>query len=96
VFARRQQLAPDKLKIAKAELKKLKKPGIIRRSNSAWASPLHMVPKKDGSWWPCRDYRRLNTITSPDKYPLPNMQDLVKGLHGCAVFSKIDLVKGYH
>jgi hypothetical protein len=31
-----------------------------------------------------------------DKYPLPNMQDLSNGLHGCTVFSKIDLVKGYH
>ncbi len=30
------------------------------------------------------------------KYPLPNMQDLSNGLHGCTIFSKIDLVKGYH
>jgi cytoskeleton-associated protein 5 len=29
-------------------------------------------------------------------YPLPNIQDLSNGLHGCTVFSKIDLVKGYH
>jgi hypothetical protein len=35
-------------------------------------------------------------ITTPDKYPLPNMQDLSNGLDGCSVFSKIDLVKGYH
>jgi hypothetical protein len=55
-----------------------------------------MVPKKDGSWRPCGDYRRLNLVTSPDKYPLPNMQDLSNCLHGCKVFSKIDLVKGYH
>jgi hypothetical protein len=55
-----------------------------------------MVPKKDGSWRPCSDYRRLNMITTPDKYPLPNMQDLSNGLDGCSVFSKIDLVKGYH
>ncbi len=42
------------------------------------------------------DYRRLNLVTTPDKYPLPNMQDLSNSLHGCTVFSKIDLVKGYH
>ncbi len=55
-----------------------------------------MVPKKDGSWRPCGDYRRFNLVTTPDKYPLPNMQDLSNGLHNCTNFSKIDLVKGYH
>ncbi len=35
-------------------------------------------------------------MTTPDKYPLPNMQDLSSSLHGCTVFSKLDLVKGYH
>jgi hypothetical protein len=55
-----------------------------------------MVPEKDGSWRPCGDYRHLNMITTPDKYPLPNMQDLSNGLDGCSVFSKLDLFKGYH
>jgi hypothetical protein len=54
-----------------------------------------MVPKKDRSWRPCGDYR-LNLITTPDKHPLPNVQDVSNGLHGCTVFSKVDLVKGYH
>ncbi len=35
-------------------------------------------------------------MTTPDKYPLPNVQDLSNGLNGCNIFSKIDLVKGYH
>ncbi len=91
VFARPWRLAPDKLKIAEADFKKLEKAGIIRRSNSAWASP-----KKDCSWRSCGDHCRLNTITTPDRYPLPNMQDLANGLHSCTVFSKIDLIKGYH
>jgi hypothetical protein len=96
VFANSCHLDPEKLQIAKAEFKRLESAGIIRRSTSPWASSLHMVTKKDGPWQPCGDYRRLNLVTTPDKYPLPNMQDLSNGLHGCTMFSKIDLVKGYH
>jgi hypothetical protein len=55
-----------------------------------------MVPKKDSSWHPCGDYRRLNTVTIPDRYPMPNMQSLNDCKAGCTVFSKIDLVKAYH
>jgi hypothetical protein len=59
-------------------------------------APLHMVPKKDGSWQPCGNYHHLSLVKTPDKYPLPNMEDLSNSLHGCTIFSKIDLVKGYH
>ncbi len=55
-----------------------------------------MVPKKDGSWRPCGDYLRLNLGTTPDKYPLQNMHDLSIDIHNCTIFSKVDLVKGYH
>ncbi len=96
VYAKYRRLDPEKLQIAKAELIRLESAGIFHQSKSPWASPLHMVHKKDGSWQPCGDYHRLNLVTTPDKYPLPNMQDLSNGLHGCTVYSKIDLVKGYH
>jgi len=96
VFAKPRRLDPDKLQQAKEEFKKLEEAGIIRRSSSQWASPLHMVKKKDGSWRPCGDYRRLNLATTPDRYPLPNIQDLSGKLAGCQYFSVIDLIKGYH
>ncbi len=96
VFAKSRRLDSEKLQLAKAEFKRLESAGIIRRFTLSWASPLHMVPKKDGSRRPCGDYRCLNLVTALDKYPLPNMQDLSNGLHDCKVFSKIDLVKGYH
>jgi hypothetical protein len=55
-----------------------------------------MVRKADGSWRPCEDFRRLNLVTEPDVYPLPNMLDFAAKAAGCTVFSKIDLRKGYH
>jgi hypothetical protein len=90
------KLDSQKLKAAKAEFKQLEEDGIVQRSTSPWASPLHMVEKSDGSWRPCGDFRRLNLVTEPDVYPLPNMLDFAAKAAGCTVFSKIDLRKGYH
>ena len=39
--------------------------------------------------------RRLNLVTEPDRYPLPNMMDFADRLNGCCTFSKINLRKGY-
>ena len=69
---------------------------VIRRSDSQWSSPLHMVPKSDGSWRPCGDFRRLNDVKTPDRYPIPHIQDFTANLSGSTIFSKIDLIKGYY
>ena len=87
---------PEKLASAKAEFSAMEKAGIIRRSNSPWSSPLHMVRKKDGGWHPCGDYRRLNMVTVPDRYPLPNIADFSSRIAGSTVFFKLDLQKGYY
>ena len=55
-----------------------------------------MVPKSDGSWRPCGDFRRLNDVTTPDRYPIPHIQDFTANLSGSTIFSKIDLIKGYY
>ena len=44
----------------------------------------------------CGDYRRLNTVTTPDRYSIPLIADLTARLHGRRIFGKVDLIKGYH
>ncbi len=88
------QLTGRKLRIPLVALA-MEKQGIVRRSDSQWASPLHLVKKSDGTWQPCCDFRRLNLITTPDHYTCPNIGDLTGRLAGCKIFTKLDLRKGY-
>jgi hypothetical protein len=70
--------------------------GICRRSKSQWFNPLHIVPKADGTFRPCGNYRRLNGLNEQDSYPIPHIQDFGAWLAGKRIFSTINLVKGYH
>ncbi|GBM47569.1 hypothetical protein AVEN_90276-1 [Araneus ventricosus] len=96
VSARARRLNPAQLKIAQQEFEYMLEKGICRPSKSNWAGPLHMVPKGASDWRPTEDYRALNRIAIPDKYPIPHIQDCMYMLNEKRVFSKIDLVRAYH
>ena len=69
--------------------------GVITHSASPWASPVVLVAKKDGSTRFCVDYRKLNSITKQDVYPLPRIDDSLDLLAGTQYFTSLDLASGY-
>lgn len=75
--------------------------GIIRPSDSPWSSPIWIVPKKlDASgkrkWRIVVDYRKVNEKTVNDRYPIPNITDILDKLGRCQYFSTIDLKSVFH
>ena len=78
------------------QVKTLLEAGLVQKSSSPFGAPVLFVKKKDGTMRMCVDYRGLNKITVPNRYPLPRVDDLLDKLQGAKVFSSLDLLSGYH
>ena len=69
--------------------------GVVEESVSPWSSPVLMVPKKDGSSRFCVDFRKLNSITKDQEYPIPRIDESLESLAGSKMFTTLDLASGY-
>ena len=78
------------------QLQDLLEQKFIRPSCSPYGAPILFVPKKDGRWRMCIDYRALNKQTVKDRFPLPRIDELLDRLGSARYFTKLDLASGYH
>ena len=87
---------PEALKAAvKEEVQKMLNQGVVRPSSSPWSSPTVLVKKKNGAWRFCVDYRKVNSMTRRDAYPLPRIDATLDALAGAQYFTTLDLASGY-
>ena len=76
------RIPPAKRKQTQKLLQEMLEKDIIQPSSSPWASPIVLVQKKDGSQRFCMDYRKLNSVTKKDAYPIPRIDDTLDTLAG--------------
>lgn len=89
------RFSPVETAAEKAEVSKMLKDGVIEHSDSPWSSPVVLVRKKDSTLRFCVDYRKLNSVTKKDVYPIPRIDDTLDSLAGSHIFSALDLAAGY-
>ena len=71
------------------------KQGIIRPSKSPYASQVVIVHKKTDEICLCVDFRKLNTISIRDSFPLPHIEEALQAVQAAVWFSSFDLAQGY-
>ena len=96
MHVRGKRLSPSELAEVKKQVSDLLAKGYIQPSSSSWAAPVLFVPKPDGSFRMAIDYRKLNNLTVPNRWPLPHIDELLEQVRDASVFSLLDLRSGYH
>ncbi|XP_058618161.1 uncharacterized protein LOC131531435 isoform X1 [Onychostoma macrolepis] len=89
------RVSPEKRGIMEKEIKYMLDHNIAVHSSSDWASPCLLVGKSDGTVRFCTDFRKVNSLTRPDCFPLPRIEDCVDQVGSAKFVSKFDLLKGY-
>lgn len=92
---------PESLKSeVEKQIKNMLDNKIIERTNSEWNSSVLLVPKKstdqNKKWKFVIDYRKVNNIIQDDKFPLPNITEILDSLSGAVYFSHVDLQSSYY
>ena len=96
VNQRHRRIPPNQLAEVKEHLQDLLDKGVIKPSQSNYASPIVLVRKKSGALRMCVDYRQLNSKVKRDAYPLPRIDESLDVLGGAKYFSTIDLASAYN
>ncbi|KAJ8018540.1 hypothetical protein HOLleu_43415 [Holothuria leucospilota] len=89
------RMNPMKQEIVKKEIQYMLENNLISPSNSPWSSPVLLVPKEDGTQRLCIDYRKVNSVTVTDSFPIPRLDDCIDRIGHATYVSKFDLLKGY-
>ena len=93
---RARPIHPQDVDAVRKHLRELLTAGIIRESESPFASPIVVVRKKNNSVCLCIDFRKLNSQTIKDAYALPNLEEVFSVMTGSKWFSVLDLKSGYY
>lgn len=89
-------MSREELLVFRKTLTDLLKKGWIRSSNSPAAAPILFAKKPSGGLRLCVDYRGLNAITTPDRYPLPLFKETLRQLSKSKWFTKLDVKSAFH
>jgi hypothetical protein len=89
------RVSPVKREKLREEVKFMMQNELIEPCHSEWSSPCILVPKTDGSYRFCTDYRKVNSVTKTDSFPIPRMDDCIDKVGNAKYVTKLDLMKGY-
>jgi hypothetical protein len=84
-----------KRRLIDAQIREMLRQHIIEPTTSLHQSPVVLQPKKDGTLRFCVDYRKLNTHTLDDAFPMGNLQEMIRALGSASIYTKLDLKSGY-
>ena len=89
------RVSPMKKELLDKEGQYMLKNDIIEESQSNWSSPCILVPKHDGGFRFCTDFRKVNGKTKSDSFPIPRIADCIDQIGNAKFVSTFDMLKGY-